>query len=80
MNKGNSSITLFNIHERGAKYTREPFKLIDRKETEKAMVKKEKDRYTIKHNTQHIKLKTKQHEPHQKLGSSQVLMIGKSHL
>ena len=32
------------------------------------MAKKEKDRQIIVHKTQHRKLKTKQHKPHQKLG------------
>ena len=38
---------------------------------------KKTNRQTIEHMIQHRKLKNKQHEPHQKLGVSQVLRKGK---
>ena len=55
------------FYRRGAKDTRGTVKLIDLKQTDNAMAKNEKDRQIIVHMTQHRKLKTKQHEPHQKL-------------
>ena len=49
--------------EREEKYARGTFKLIDRKQTDNAMAKKEKHNQP-NNSTQSRKLQTKQHEPH----------------
>ena len=54
------------LYKRGTKDTKGTVKLINLKQTDNAMAKNEKDKQTTAHMTQHIKLKNKQHEPHQK--------------
>ena len=52
------------IDNRGTKDTKGTVKLINLKQIDNAMAKK--DKQTTAHMTQHRKLKNKQHEPHQK--------------
>ena len=54
------------IYRRGTKDTKGTVKLINLKQTDKAMAKNERDEQTTAHMTQHRKLKNKQHEPNQK--------------